>query len=66
MTATLLTPAQIAAFKRDGFLVVRQLFGVTEMKDISTWTNEVETWAETPGRHMMYFETSLKLSLIHI
>ena len=60
MTATLLNSAQIADFKRDGFLVVRQLFDVGEMKNISAWTNEVETWPETPGRHMMYFETSLK------
>ena len=60
MTATILNSAQIADFKRDGFLVVRQLFDVGEMKNISAWTNEVETWPETPGRHMMYFETSLK------
>tara|TARA_B100000676_G_scaffold5582_1_gene5139 strand:- start:1387 stop:2151 length:765 start_codon:yes stop_codon:yes gene_type:complete len=60
MTTTLLTSSQLAEFKRDGFLVVRELFDVAEMKNIATWTDEVEDWPETPGRHMMYFETSLK------
>jgi len=60
MTPTVLTPAQVADFKRDGFLVVRGLFDTAEMKNIEAWTDEVEAWPETPGRHMMYFETSLK------
>ena len=60
MTTTVLSSAQVADFKRDGFLVVRELFDAAEMQDIAAWTDEVEAWPETAGRHMMYFETSLK------
>ena len=60
MTTTVLSSAQVADFKRDGFLVVRGLFDAAEMQDIAAWTDEVEAWPETAGRHMMYFETSLK------
>ncbi|MEC8137591.1 MAG: phytanoyl-CoA dioxygenase family protein, partial [Pseudomonadota bacterium] len=60
MTTTELSSAQVADFKRDGFLVVRGLFDAAEMQDIAAWTDEVEAWPETAGRHMMYFETSLK------
>jgi hypothetical protein len=48
--------AQVAAFQRDGFLVVPGLFSAAEMVDITRWTDEVQAWPETPGRHMMYFE----------
>lgn len=48
--------AQVAAFRRDGYLVVRGLFGAAEMADIARWTDEVQRWPETAGRQMMYFE----------
>lgn len=60
MTNTVLTAEQVADFRRDGFLVVRGLFGADEMREIKAWTDEVGNWPETAGRHMMYFETSLK------
>ena len=60
MTKNVLTAEQVADFKRDGFLVVRGLFDAKDMKAIAAWTDEVEAWPETAGRHMMYFETSLK------
>lgn len=60
MANKLLTAEQVTAFRRDGFLVAPALFSAAEMKDIIAWTDEVETWPETPGRHMMYFEKSLK------
>ena len=56
MTNTILTSSQVADFQRDGFLVAPGLFGA----EIAAWTSEVEAWPETAGRHMMYFETSLK------
>ena len=52
--------AQIKAFRNDGFLVVRALYSAMEMAEIAAWTDEVETWPETPDRHMMYFERSLR------
>lgn len=55
-----LTDRQISDFKRDGFVVVRGMFDATEMKDLARWTDEVETYPETPGKFMMYFEKSLK------
>ena len=51
-------PAQVASFQRDGFLVVRRLFGASDMAEIRRWTDEVQRWPETAGRHMMYFEQS--------
>ena len=52
------TADEIAAFRRDGFVVLAGLFGVEEMAEISAWTDEVQSWPETAGRHMMYFEDS--------
>ena len=60
MTNKILTSDQVADFRRDGFLVARGLFSADEMTDLAAWTDEVESWPETAGRHMMYFETSLK------
>ncbi|MDH3235278.1 MAG: phytanoyl-CoA dioxygenase family protein, partial [Alphaproteobacteria bacterium] len=55
-----LAPDQIARFHDEGFLVMRGLYSAEEMARIAAWTDEVEAWPETPGRHMMYFEQSLK------
>jgi hypothetical protein len=27
------------------------------MAEVKRWTAEVQSWPETPGKHMMYFET---------
>jgi hypothetical protein len=51
-----LGPEQIAGFHRDGYLFARGLFSPAEVADIRRWTDEVQRWPETPGRHMMYFE----------
>jgi ectoine hydroxylase-related dioxygenase (phytanoyl-CoA dioxygenase family) len=53
------TPEQVADFARDGFLVVRGLFGPDEMARVSRWSDEIEGWPETPGKDMKYFEKSL-------
>lgn len=54
--ASLLTPAQRASYARDGFLVLPGLFTPTEAARLTEWTEEVTTWPETPGRHMVYWE----------
>ena len=53
------TDEGLAAYRRDGFVVVRGLFDAAAMRDIVSWTEEVQNWPETPGEHMMYFERSL-------
>ncbi len=51
---------QLAAYRRDGFIVVRGLFDAAAMRDIAQWTDEVQGWPETPGKWMKYFDESLK------
>ena len=53
-----LSSTQIETFRRDGYLVVRGLFAPEAVEQIRRWTDEVQRWPETAGRHMMYFETS--------
>ncbi len=57
-TERILSDAQIAQFKRDGFLVVRALYAPDEVAEISAWTDEVAHYPEVPGKYMMYFEKS--------
>lgn len=54
-----LSEADIAAFKRDGFLIVPGLFSTAEVDDVARWSDEIRGWPEAPGRHMMYYENSL-------
>jgi ectoine hydroxylase-related dioxygenase (phytanoyl-CoA dioxygenase family) len=50
---------EIAGFERDGFIVVRGLFGASEMARISNWSDEIESRPDVPGTTMKYFENSL-------
>ncbi len=54
----ILTEQQINDFKRDGYVVVRNLYSPGEIKEITAWTEEVANYPEVPGKYMMYFETS--------
>ena len=54
----MLTRQQIEDFNRDGYLLVRKLYDAGEMQDITSWTDEVSNYPETPGKYMMYFEQS--------
>ena len=54
----MLTKQQIQDFKRDGYILVRALYGPDEMADITSWTDEVSNYPEMPGKYMMYFEQS--------
>jgi len=53
-----LDASQVARFRAEGHVVVPRLFGAAEVADIRRWTDEVQAWPETAGRHMMYFEQS--------
>jgi len=51
-----LDASQLAAFRRDGFLVMRHFLSAADMRDVVRWTDEVVSWPEIPGRHMVYYE----------
>ncbi len=50
---------EISDFRRDGFLVVRGMYGPKAMGKIVSWTDELAALPEVPGKYMMYFEDSL-------
>ncbi|RMD62186.1 MAG: phytanoyl-CoA dioxygenase family protein [Alphaproteobacteria bacterium] len=50
---------QVAAFRRDGFVVLPGFFDTAAMRRITAWVDEVTAWPEQPGRHMVYYEDSL-------
>ncbi|MEW6278886.1 MAG: phytanoyl-CoA dioxygenase family protein [Candidatus Eremiobacterota bacterium] len=54
----MLTQEQVDAFHRDGFLVVRGYCPPEEVLRLERWTGEVAALPETPGKWMMYFESS--------
>ncbi len=53
------SPAELAAYARDGFLVVPGLFDAGEVAALRAWADEVQAWPELPGRWMVYGEPSL-------
>jgi 2-aminoethylphosphonate dioxygenase len=55
-----ITPEQLADFKRDGFLVIkgRDFFTEHDIQRLIDITNDIQAWPETPGKWMMYFESS--------
>ena len=50
--------AEIDAFRRDGFVMVKGLFDPAAMGQVTAWTDEVEAYPEAPGKYMKYFEES--------
>lgn len=54
-----LSENDIAAFARDGYVVLRGFFRADDMAKIVAWTNELERLPEAPGRHWVYREDSL-------
>ncbi len=57
---SILTSDRIAAFHRDGFVLVPGFYGPDDMTRIAAWTEEIAGWPERPGRHMVYYEDSLR------
>ena len=55
-----LTTEQIEQFQRDGYLVVRKRYDAEQMRLADRWTDEIVGLPEVPGRHMVYYEDSLK------
>ena len=54
-----LTATERTDFARDGYVVVRDMLDARAMQHLDHWTAELQEAPETPGRHMVYGETSL-------
>ncbi|HTL70002.1 MAG TPA: phytanoyl-CoA dioxygenase family protein, partial [Candidatus Eisenbacteria bacterium] len=54
-----LTPRQLDDFRRDGFLVVRGLYGAAEMQELSERIDRFAARPPAAGRQMAYYEKSL-------
>ncbi len=50
---------QIAAFQRDGYLLLPGFFDRDEVAEITRWTEELASAPEEVGRHWVYREASL-------
>jgi hypothetical protein len=59
VTPRAFSPAELAAYARDGFVAAPGLFDPAEGAAIRAWTDEVQGWPEVPGRAMVYGEPSL-------
>lgn len=59
LTAPELTESQIASFRRDGFVLVRQAFGAAAAADFGRWAEELTALPEEPGKHWVFHEKSL-------
>lgn len=60
ITTPVLDPAQIAAFRATGHLVVRRLLPPTIVASLARWADEVAALPEMPGRQSVYHAPSLK------
>jgi 2-aminoethylphosphonate dioxygenase len=54
----LLNDEQLAAFKRDGFVVLRNGFNEQEVEQIEKWTCELSGLEEESGKHWVFHEKS--------
>jgi len=55
-SSKILTPSEIEAFDRDGFVVLRNLLTPQEKELIVQWTSEIQAWPEIKGKWFLYFE----------
>jgi hypothetical protein len=58
LAAPRLSDAEMAAFKRDGYVVRRRAFDGAAMAEIAGWADEIASWPEVSGRHWVFHETS--------
>ena len=55
----MITAREIGSFRQNGYVRVDGGFGAAEIARVTGWVDDLQSWPETPGRHMMYFEQSL-------
>lgn len=58
--AATLSAAELAAFRRDGYLVLRRLYDAAAMAAVDGWTQELASAPAVSGRHWVFGETSLR------
>lgn len=58
LTTPLLTPKHLEEYKRDGFVIARHMFSDADMRQIESWTSELASRQEEPGKHWVYHEKS--------
>ena len=46
-------------FRRDGFIFVPGLLSAGEMRRVTTWVDELESFPQVPGKSMFYYEDSV-------
>ena len=60
LNISLLTPSQIENFQNDGFLLIKSAFSPENVKDFTSWTDEILAMPEQTGKHWVYHEKSLR------
>lgn len=55
-----LTAEQVRSYDEDGYLVVKNLLPPSISNNLQSWSSEIESWPETPGKWMKYFEYDRK------
>jgi ectoine hydroxylase-related dioxygenase (phytanoyl-CoA dioxygenase family) len=56
------TPEERGRFERDGFVVVRGLYGADEVRALAAWVDELAARPPEIGKQMVYFEDSRRVS----
>jgi phosphonate degradation associated HDIG domain protein len=51
-----LTDDQVAAFHRDGWLVLRQVLSPARVQQLAAWVDQISAWAEHDGPGLHHFE----------
>eukprot|EP01089_Gocevia_fonbrunei_P013125 TRINITY_DN326_c0_g1_i2.p1 TRINITY_DN326_c0_g1~~TRINITY_DN326_c0_g1_i2.p1 ORF type:complete len:260 (-),score=47.66 TRINITY_DN326_c0_g1_i2:97-876(-) len=53
---------QVQSFRRDGFLIVKgkDIWSSETVNQLQSWTDDISSWPETPGKWMSYFSKSVK------
>ncbi|MBI4591199.1 MAG: phytanoyl-CoA dioxygenase family protein [Candidatus Rokubacteria bacterium] len=60
MTKRYFRESEVEEFRRSGYLVVPQLLRPAQVSELERWAQELVALPEVPGRHMVYYEDSLR------
>jgi ectoine hydroxylase-related dioxygenase (phytanoyl-CoA dioxygenase family) len=57
MEIHVISEGQLAAFKKDGYIVLDNLFTTEDVTKMSGWVDEISAWPTRHGQHLNYYET---------